>query len=168
MMSRPRRRRELHLKDYVLWGVSHVVGRTPGSHACRIGGGLSWRFTSIPVGTTLLSSLVRDYWCVVLKARTETLCLCYRQVSEPPSRRTTVSNRETLRISRVWSLLRRRVLVGHQWFWAVWVVLSILPWVFSPFVVRDRFFSAFRVDHICVCTRAKHGPELLGAGGSDP
>ncbi len=98
----------------------------------------------------------------------ETLCLSYRQVLGPPSRRTTVSNRGTLRISRIWSLLRRRVLIGQQWFWAVWVVLSILPWVFSPFVVRDRFFSAFRVDYICVCTRATHGHRSSVTGGSDP
>jgi hypothetical protein len=122
--SRSSPRRDLHPNQYALLGVSHVVDPTLGSHAYRIGGGGAWNFISIPGGTSLVSSLIRDYWCVGLKARTETLCLCDRRVSGLPSRRTTVSNQGTLHISQGSSLLRRRVVVGLPWFWVVWVVLS--------------------------------------------
>src|SRR5947209_1008595 len=32
----------------------------------------------------------------------------------------------------------------------------------------ESFPSAYKIDCFSVCTRAKHGPEQLGVGGSDP
>jgi len=125
-------------------------------------------FTSIPVGTTLLSSLVRDYWCVGLKARTETLCPCCKRASELRLRRAMVSNRETRHTLRASALLRRRASIGLPLSWVVWVAPLVPPLEFSPFVNWDCFFSVFRVDYISACTRAKHGRTSCVTGGSDP
>jgi len=48
------------------------------------------------------------------------------------------------------------------------MVLSEVPSVFPPFVIRGALQLA--LQNVCSdsCTLAKHGPELLGAGGSDP
>src|SRR5216683_4192997 len=79
-----------------------------------------------------------------------------------------VCNRETQHTLQAFSLPHHRAVVGQLWFWAVWVVLSVLPSRSSPLFIWNCICSAFRIDYIFVCTRAKHGPERLGAGGSDP
>lgn len=48
------------------------------------------------------------------------------------------------------------------------MVLSKVPSVSPPFVIRDPLHGALQVVFSDYCTRAKHGPELFGAGGSDP
>jgi hypothetical protein len=42
-----RQSRKCLRREFLLMRVSHVVGRTLGSHAYRIGGGGAWGFTSI-------------------------------------------------------------------------------------------------------------------------
>src|SRR5713226_561793 len=79
-----------------------------------------------------------------------------------------VCNRETQHTLQALSLPHHRAVVGQLWFWAVWVVLSVLPSRSSPLFIWNCICSAFRIDYIFVCTRAKHGPERLGAGGGDP
>src|SRR5260370_40049287 len=76
-----------------------------------------------------------------------------------------VCNRETQHTLQALSLPHHRAVVGQLWFWAVWVVLSVLPSRSSPLFIWNCICSAFRIDYIFVCTRAKHGPERLGAGG---
>jgi len=48
------------------------------------------------------------------------------------------------------------------------MVLSEVPSVSAPFVIRDPLHPALHLAFSDSCTRAKDGPEQLGAGGSDP
>src|SRR6266852_5165757 len=68
-----------------------------------------------------------------------------------------VCNRETQHTLQALSLPHHRAVVGQLWFWAVWVVLSVLPSRSSPLFIWNCICSAFRIDYICVCTRPKHG-----------
>ena len=63
-----------HPTGCALLGASRVVGWMLGSHAHRIEDGGACLVTSIPVGMILPSQLGRQFLCVCLKARTETLC----------------------------------------------------------------------------------------------
>jgi hypothetical protein len=48
------------------------------------------------------------------------------------------------------------------------MVLSEVPSVSAPFVIRDALQAALQNVYSDSRTRPKHGPELFGAGGSDP
>jgi hypothetical protein len=63
-----------------LRSVSHIVGRTLGSQAYRIGDGGAFGVISIPIGMILPSWSVRQFLCVGLKARSGTLCLSDKRV----------------------------------------------------------------------------------------
>src|SRR6516164_10191961 len=97
LMSGASSRQNLQPKHCTLLGVSHVVGRTLGSHAYRIGAGGACFLISIPVGKTLLSWLVSKFLSVGSRARTGIVYPCCRQVSGLRSRHKMVSNRETQR-----------------------------------------------------------------------
>src|SRR5216684_105925 len=79
-----------------------------------------------------------------------------------------VCNRETQYTLQALSLPHHRAVVGQLWFWAVWVMLSVLPSRSSPLFIWNCICSAFRIDYIFVCTRPKYGHASRVTGGSDP
>jgi hypothetical protein len=48
------------------------------------------------------------------------------------------------------------------------MVPSEVPSVSSPFIICGPLHGALQLAFSESCTRSKHGPERLGAGGSDP
>ena len=98
VLQRPPFHRLVDLISCLQPSVSHVVGRTLGSHAYRIGGGGACGSISVLAERSLLSCFCRNLWCADLRAKLETVCPCDGRASGLPSRRATANSQGTRRI----------------------------------------------------------------------
>jgi len=149
-------------------GVSHVVGQTLGSHACRIGCGDAWGFylsagrndSPFGLGSGLLACWPESQVWNSLSLLQTSMKASVTTYEGEQSRNSAHSASFNFASSSSRSCTT--------------VVLGCLSGAFK-IDIRPCFFLYLalllfhnRSDYISVWTRAKHGPELLGAAGSDP